>query len=513
VIDDEAGPRLSLQLILEQRFRVLTASCADEGLRVLGSERIALVMLDLNMPGLDGGGALARMRESGMDVPVIIVTGFGAFENARHALRMRAADFISKPFSSDEIMRAADLALARWHDRAVVRDRSGLPGSEQPALGWLVQLTSKFSASPTSAQMLEHVAGSVQSAIGRAGYRVSIIEVGAAAPVPQIAVEALKRARPMQAPTQGLAPSLLALPIHYAGTPLGALLVEADRGGRAFEPDEVELWQVIANAAALALENARKSESLTEIEQAKSEFLGNLSHELRTPLNAVVGFAELAGFEAAEAGNPQLDDCIARIARNAADLCGQVDNLIGLSRATLGREQRRIGRVNVRSMLEGVLQLARRHIPPRRTIDLQLDVDRTIGELYTDAEKLERIAQILVTNAIKFTEHGWVRVAARLLEADAGARLPNGTQPWERIFVLRIADSGIGIAPEHLGKIFQPFHQESRGAARRFGGLGIGLTLARQLAEILGGTMTVESALKRGSSFEVMIPVYAGADA
>ena len=517
VIDDEAGPRLSLRLILEQRFRVIAVSSAEDGLTILESEPVGLVTLDLNMPGLGGSAALRRMRELGMDVPVIIVTGFGSSDHLRHALQLRAFDFISKPFDASEIVRVADAALAR-------RPHPSAPGAEydrtvpsrpkRSELDCLLEVTRRFSASPTGAQMLDDVTNSVQSALG-AGYRIAIVESGDGSALPAIASEALKEGRPAQSPQAAGSRSQLALPIRYAGEPLGALLVEADRGGRAFEPAEVEICQVIANAAALALDNVRKAESLLDSERAKSDFLGNLSHELRTPLNAVLGFSELARERAAQARNPELDDMIARIARAGADLYRQVDGLLRLSRATLGREHKRMGRVDVPAMLRRVVDLARRQVAATGPIDVHLRIDGTIPELYTDADKLERIVQLLALNAIKFTPRGWVRIAAALSDAASHAdlRLPNGTRPWERILSVRVEDSGIGIEATDLGKIFEAFRQASTGLARRYGGLGVGLTLAHQLTEILGGAIRVESAVDQGSSFEVFVPVHTATEA
>jgi signal transduction histidine kinase len=307
--------------------------------------------------------------------------------------------------------------------------------------------------------------------------------------------------------------SVLALPILHDIEPLGVLLVEAERRGVAFQPEEVEFCQVIANAAASALKNARQYESLVEIERAKSEFLANLSHELRTPLSAIVGYAELAAEQAAEQRDEPVGELVSHISRSAVEMARHVESLLRLSQVTLGRERKQVGRVDLATVLGTALEGARR-LARRGAIEFGLEIDPAIGEIYTDGEKLQRIVEYILVNAVKFTDHGSVRISAALVKGGAQAQslaLPNGIQPWERVLSLSIQDTGIGIDRSDLAKIFQDFQQADGSTNRPYAGLGIGLAVSRRLAEVLGGVIRVDSRPGEGSVFEVLVPIQVAA--
>ena len=187
----------------------------------------------------------------------------------------------------------------------------------------------------------------------------------------------------------------------------------------------------------------------------------------------------------------------------------RVKSLLQLSQATLGRERRKHTRVDLPAMLNRVLEEARRHARAG-ALALELDVAPGLTEIYTDGEKLERVIESLVLNAVKFTRAGSVRITAAVVHSgngESGTPLPKRLQPWERVLSLRVRDTGIGIAGGDLRKIFQDFRQGNGGLDRPYGGLGIGLSLARRLTEILGGEIRVDSHPDQGSVFEVLVPV------
>ena len=148
-----------------------------------------------------------------------------------------------------------------------------------------------------------------------------------------------------------------------------------------------------------------------------------------------------------------------------------------------------------------------------RALRARIDRDRSaISEIYTDGDKLQRIVSNILWNAAKFTKKGTVRVSAALVQSSdesAAVALPKRLQPWERLLSLSIQDTGIGIAEKDVAKIFQDFRQAHAGSTRPYGGLGIGLTIARRLTEILGGVIRVRSRLEEGSVFQVFVPVQA----
>jgi signal transduction histidine kinase len=379
------------------------------------------------------------------------------------------------------------------------------------SLDCLLQVTRSFSSSLVSQQVLERAANTIKTTLGAARCSIELVCADGSQTISAVAAEALDKQSPVWRPdpaTGDSSSSVLALPIYYDVEPLGVLLVEAERPGSAFGPEEIELCQVIANAAAPALKNARQYESLVEIECAKAEFLSNLSHELRTPLNAIVGFSGIAAADAARIGDAELIDSIERISRNASGMTKHIESLLALSQATLGRDRKRVARVDLSTMLRRVVEQAER-LPKQGPIEFGVEIAPDAAEVYTDGDKLQRVVDSIVLNAIKFTPRGSVRITAALVKSgnDASATLPKRLQPWERLLSLSVEDTGIGIGGADLRKIFQDFRQGVSGLDRPYGGLGIGLALARRLTDTLGGVIQVESRPDAGSLFQVLVPV------
>jgi signal transduction histidine kinase len=381
-------------------------------------------------------------------------------------------------------------------------------------LDCLLQVTRSFSSSLVTQEVLERVADTIKATLEAERCAIELVRGDGSESISATAAEALDRRMPVvgsESDGSARAHSVLALPIVYDVEPLGVLLIRTERPGRAFEPDEIELCQIIANAAASALKNARQYESLVEIEKAKSEFLSNLSHELRTPLNSILGFSEIAAEYASGHGDPELGTMMGRVLHGAHEMTRHVESLLRLSETTLGRERKTVGRVDLAAMLGRSLDEIRK-LSKHSAIEFVLDVDPAIGEIYADGDKLQRIVANILWNAAKFTQKGTVRLSAALVQStdeSAAVALPKRLQPWERLLSLSIQDTGIGIAEKDVAKIFQEFHQAHAGSTRPYGGLGIGLTIARRLTEILGGVIRVRSRLEEGSVFQVFVPVQA----
>lgn len=241
---------------------------------------------------------------------------------------------------------------------------------------------------------------------------------------------------------------------------------------------------VLAEAAHRAQQAAEAASA------AKSLFLATMSHELRTPLNAMLGYAQLLQLEARAGGQRQLAEDLDRLAGAGRHLTAVINNILDFSKIEQGKVDVLLEPVALESLLREVAAL----IGPaaaERGNRLELDLAPDLGTLETDPAKLRQILFNLLSNAVKFTAGG--RVALRARRSAAGVELA-------------VEDSGIGIASEHLQLIFQPFEQADGSITRRFGGTGLGLVVSRQLAELLGGSITVESRPGEGSTFRVHLP-------
>ncbi|MFN6955228.1 MAG: sensor histidine kinase, partial [Acetobacteraceae bacterium] len=223
--------------------------------------------------------------------------------------------------------------------------------------------------------------------------------------------------------------------------------------------------------------------------RAKSRFLATMTHELRTPLNAVIGFADLLK-------SPQPPHEVAEYAGMIADagreLLGLIDQILDVARSETAGLPVRAGRVDLPAMLARIVE-AKRCTADAARIALALELPAGLPEITADAARLEQVLQGLLSNALKFTNAGGrVRVSACLG--------PEGA------ISVQIADSGIGIPAEALPRVFEPFAQLDAGRARRYAGSGIGLYLARSIAEAMGMRLTLSSREGEGTVATLLIP-------
>ena len=227
--------------------------------------------------------------------------------------------------------------------------------------------------------------------------------------------------------------------------------------------------------------------------RAKSEFLANMSHEIRTPMAAILGYSELMV--------PHLQDdhcrnCVAIIKRNGQFLLDIINDILDLSRIEAGRLEIERTRFDLAEAVNDVLSMMSVRAQ-EKNIELKAEyVGRLPATIESDAVRLRQILVNLIGNAIKFTEQGRVNVAVE--------RLASAEPPKLRFTV---SDTGIGISPELQSQLFQPFSQGDGSIRRRFGGTGLGLTISKRLAVMLGGDISVKSQVGRGSSFSVTIAI------
>lgn len=237
----------------------------------------------------------------------------------------------------------------------------------------------------------------------------------------------------------------------------------------------------------------RVAEALREANQAKTDFLATMSHELRTPLNAILGNAEHLSRLA------ELDDdkrAFRDLQVSGETLLGLIEDILVFSRLEAGRLSAEVRPVAWRPTLEGLLESFRSQAEGKGLVlrgRWPENAPETIG---TDALRLRQIVGNLVSNAIKFTPSGTITVEADF-EGDQDSR-------WFRV---RVCDTGIGVPPQHWDRIFEKFTQGEHGKSRTYGGLGLGLSISRSLAELLGGHLTVESTVGQGSVFTLGLPV------
>ena len=247
----------------------------------------------------------------------------------------------------------------------------------------------------------------------------------------------------------------------------------------------------------MELEQAR--EQAEQASRTKSRFLASMSHELRTPLNAIIGLTEMMVNNAARFGTEKAVEPLRRVERAGKHLLDLINQVLDLSKIEAGKLDLNPEMVNVARLVDEVIGTARPMAEQNKN-QLSLDCPAGIAPIVVDALRLRQILLNLLSNACKFTKGGEVSLRVRSVSIES--------RPW---LEFAVADTGIGMTPEQVGKLFEEFTQADQSTARRYGGTGLGLAISRRLCRMMGGDVTVTSKPGKGSLFVVRLPLDAAA--
>jgi signal transduction histidine kinase len=339
--------------------------------------------------------------------------------------------------------------------------------------------------------------------------------------------------------------SVIVIPLMARGNVLGALTLVSSDDGRRYGPADLVLAEDLGARCALAIDNARlhrdarssgalaaqmnqrlviasiREQELAERAQeladdarrlaaeaqeanrAKSQFLSTMSHEIRTPLNAIIGFTSLIDLEIAGPLTPPQRQYLERIRASSAHLLKLIEDVLDLAKVEAGRMEVRRERARAEAAMSAAVGLVE---PQAGAAGITIAYhEGSTGCYLGDEDRVRQILVNLLANAVKFTERGGrvTVTCGTAREPDAEARHLSRDAPW--VFI-RVADTGMGIAPEMRESVFAAFVQTEQGLTRRKDGTGLGLTISRELARCMGGDLTLRSELGRGSAFTLWLP-------
>ncbi len=301
-----------------------------------------------------------------------------------------------------------------------------------------------------------------------------------------------------KAPIGILSQSYLGVPIFVSGKPMGAISVQSTIKEGLFTEADAHLLGMIATQVGTAMHNAQlyseariaRSEA-EKANKAKSAFLANMSHELRTPLNAIIGFTRIVQRKSAGLLPEKQIENLEKVLISSENLLGLINTTLDIAKIEAGRMDVLASNFMIAPLIDLCVNTTTPMIKPK--VKLEKRVAPDLDRIFSDQDKIRQIVLNLLSNAAKFTHEGSILLSVYREQEDQ--------------FRIDVKDTGIGISPEAMPRIFKEFQQADNSTTRQYGGTGLGLSISRNLARLLGGDISVVSEPGKGSTFSLILPM------
>jgi len=483
---------MALSLIANRLLRPI------EQLRI-GAARIGSGNLDQRI-SVKTGDEIEALADQFNDMAVRLHESYSDLENKVAVRTAALARSVAELTALGEVSRAVNSTLDLENVLAtIVAKAVELSGTDAGAIYVADELGEHFRLRAThgtdeslTAELRERGVGPSESWIAQAAtervpVQVPDLSLQPRSPIQEIILQAGYRA-------------LLVVPLLRPDGIVGILAVRRKEPGQ-FTRETIDLLQTFATQSVLAIENARlfseveeKGRQLEIASQHKSQFVANMSHELRTPLNAIIGLTEMMVTNAARFGTEKALEPLRRVHRAGTHLLGLINQVLDLSKIEAGKLELSPEIVNLPPLIDEVVGTARQ-LAEQNNNKLTTECPQDIPPITVDPMRLRQILLNLLSNACKFTKDGEVSLVVTQHVGDG-----------ENTIDIAVRDTGIGMTPDQLGKLFQEFTQADASTARKFGGTGLGLAITQRLCRLMGGDVIVTSELGKGSVFTVSLP-------
>jgi PAS domain S-box-containing protein len=523
LVDDKPENLLALEAILGNLGENLVqANCGEDALRCLLHQDFAVILLDVQMPGMDGfeTANLIRSRQRSRQTPIIFLTAFGANDQMQFkGYSLGAVDYLLKPINSDILLSKVNVFVELYKKTETLKQQTALLTAINSELK---QSEERFRSISTCSPIgifetnfegcctfanprYQAICGLTGSSGLTHDLTVDLTELWLQSVHPKDRDRAINSwssyiksensqkeySQEFRFQTQNECDRW----VHVRCTPIFSVTGQLVGHVGTLEDITERINAEETRAQIIREQTARQEAEATS--KMKDEFLAVLSHELRTPLTSMLGWAKI--LRTKKLDEKGIARALEAIERNAMSQAQLIEDILDVSRIIRGKLRLNLCAVSPANVIETALETIRPQAEAKN-IQLDIDIDTSLGRVKGDPTRIQQIVWNLFTNAIKFTPNGG-RVEVRLQGAEAG-------QTEVKYAQITVRDTGIGISPDFLPKVFDRFIQADSSTTRSHNGLGLGLAIVRHLVELHGGTIGAESlGEQQGATFIVKLPL------
>ncbi len=551
VEDNPNNIKIISQLLVSSGYKILVATDGESGIEKITKARPDLILLDIMMPGIDGFETCKRLKESETtrDIPIIFMTALVSIADKVKGLSLGAVDYITKPFQKEEVIARLKLHLKLRQLTTTLEVQNEQLRTEierREKVEESLQILSRATDQSPASIVITDVNGNIEYVNPKFEELTGYSLAEAKGENPRI----LKTGHTLSIEYKTMWESISGggqwygefqnkkkngdLYWEYAsisairnakGEITHYVSVKEDVTQRKLAEqaliklnqeleDMVEQRTVSLQQSEKQLRQTNEKLMLSNLDLAratrlKDEFLANMSHELRTPLNAVLGMSEALQEELLGSLNDRQKKSIRTIESSGEHLLRLINDILDLAKIESGKLELHIETTLIKMLCNDsitfVKQIAQKKNITVVTLIADCFQDVQNNKIQVDELRIRQALINLLSNAVKFTpEDGTIT-----LEVTMVSSLNDNTNETSRI-CFAVKDNGIGIAPENIGELFQPFVQIDSALNRQYSGTGLGLALVKNIAEMHGGTVSVESKLNEGSCFKILLPFNQG---